>query len=571
MRYPESVNHPRRLIQEVITSLERFGRYDFRSDGYVRIERWNANRALDAYRHTLNAVPGKIEGETPSATMVEEATVEWKAEPADIGMRVRQRHIGVIHPEVRPLVDKWVKAGKPYPSSGGFYHTIPNKSFQKVKDLMDYPELRDAVLNLGIEDKWMLFWDRYLPLRNEVSAQLLSLVQNKVDPEALSRHNAEAGTGLQIRGMRIKRKDISRVAGDLNFLLPYMFAMGIAFAAVQLAKLEPGQIWMIEVYDARIKGAVASRSDIDVTDVAWDGERLTIDGVSATRQAGSDCTGVLANSYTERRLMRSSVTERVLRDYRPRGVEYPFTDRELLLKVWGTDAKPFPNKQYIIGEDFGLTEPIKSPADALFSRGFMRIGNKVVPLMLSGSGWTQAVYGVFHAHFIERAAADDVLLALGDDMNLLTASSNEEMFEPYVKVKSTDPLENTKKVLGMFSVFSQDEDVTGEREAIVGQVPRVIKTLSSATKRGSQWGETLSNLPPSGVLELQQPEATMEAIKRDLPILLPYIQWSGPRRELNAMLQSIWTHIPKETWDILTRNIDELEYRLLPPELDEGS
>lgn len=283
MRYPESVRSPRRMIDLVVESLERFGKFDFKTDGYIRIERWSSRRALDAYRSTLNGIKGRLEGETPSATMVSKAYASWSVEKAEIGVRVRQKHVGIIRPEVRPLVENWIKAGKPSPSSGGFYFSVPNKSYARVADLMKYPDLRDVVINLSLQDPWVLFWERYLPLRHDVSRQMLDLVKTGVDPEALSRHNEKAGTGLAIRGMRLNRADLVKFANDLDFLLPYSYAIGVAFAAVQIAKLKPDEVWMVDIYDARIRGAIASRSDVDVTDITWDGERLTLDALAQTR------------------------------------------------------------------------------------------------------------------------------------------------------------------------------------------------------------------------------------------------------------------------------------------------
>lgn len=262
--------------------------------------------------------------------------------------------------------------------------------------------------------------------------------------------------------------------------------------------------------------------------------------------------------------MGSSVTEKVLREYRKRGVEYPYTSKQLLMEVWGLDAKPFPGKKYVIGNDMGLIDPIKSPADALFSRGFYKIGGKVLPMMLSGSSWTQACYSVFHNAFIQRGAADDLLLALGDDLNLVTSSSTEQIFSPYIKVKGTDPIKNTKKILGQYSAFSTNEDPDGTEPAVVGIVPRVFKTLSSATKKASHWGDTLSNLPQQGKLELEHAPITEQAIQADMQILLPYMGWKGPRKELNSRLRSLWGHIATDIWKVLTRHNDELEYRILP-------
>lgn len=562
MNYPESVAHPRKMLEWIVGSLERFGRYDFRQNGLVRIERWSRARAFDAYRHTLLSLPGKMEGESPSSTMVEGAIVRWNAEQAEVGFRVRQDHVGRVRPKMRDAVSAWVKAGKPFPSSGGFYYTIPNKSYSRVKELSEYPELRDAVINLGIQDEWVSFFETYLPYRHDISRHLLETLVRKVDPAALSRDNEEAGTGLSIRGRRLKRKDLGDYAEDLRFLLPYSYAMGLAFAATQIAELSHDSVWVIDCYDHRIKGAVASRSDMDITDVGWDGERLTISGLAQTRQAGSDSTGVLTNSVSEKRLIGSSVTEYVLRKRKREGVEYPFTDRDTLLKVWATDAKPFPNREYVIGQDFGLSEPVKSPADALFSRGFMKLGTKVVPLMLSGSSWTQAVYSVFHNYFIDKAAVGDKFMALGDDMTLLTMSTKPEIFMPYQKVKSTDPAMNTKKILGLYSAFSQEEDPEGKQQAILAVVPRVLKSISSASKRGSYWGEQLSNLAPSGSMELSPSPEVSETIEADLDVIAPYLFWKGERRDLKPMLEARWKHVNAAAWAVLVKHDPEIVFKL---------
>lgn len=542
--------------------MEKYRRYDFGTDGLVRIESWSTRRALDAYRHTLLAVPGRIEGETPAATMVSDAIVEWNAEPASIGMKVRQRHIGRVHPKVRPTIDKWVQVGKPYPSSGGFYYTVPNKSYERVVGLSEHPELRDSIIRLGIEDEWLRFWETYLPYRHDVSHHLWQSVLTGSDPEALSRHNERASTGIQIRGRRLERADLAGVARELEFLLRYSYAMGIAFAATQIAELPADQVWMITCYDYRIKGALASRSDMDVQDVGWDGERLTINGVAQTRQAGSDATGLLSNSHSERRLTGSSVTEYVIRKFKHPRVEYPFSNKDLLLQVWATDAKPFPGLPYVIGQDLGLDEPVKSGADGLFSRAFLKLGTKILPCMLSGSSWTQAVYSVFHNYFIEKAGPNDKFMAQGDDMNLWTLDAKPEIFDPYTKVKSTDAATNMKKILGLYTAMSIAPDPERKAEATIGIVPRVIKSLSSATKRGGAWGETLSDLSTSGNLHIVVPDVIAEAVREDIDVLLPYLMWSGKRMDLLPMLNARWRNIAPATWEVLMRHDPELQYRL---------
>uniref|UniRef100_A0A2V0RAA3 Uncharacterized protein n=1 Tax=viral metagenome TaxID=1070528 RepID=A0A2V0RAA3_9ZZZZ len=149
-------------------------------------------------------------------------------------------------------------------------------------------------------------------------------------------------------------------------------------------------------------------------------------------------------------------------------------------------------------------------------------------------------------------------------MNLITSQTTDEIFYPYQKVKSTDPEQNTKKILGQFTAFSIQPDPEGQAEATIGIVPRVLTTVSSATKRSSTWGEQLSDLSPQGALELMQPSATENAIREDIHVLLPYLQWSGKRRELDKRLQSLWSYITPEDWKILTRYNEELEYRMNP-------
>jgi hypothetical protein len=559
------------MIQLVASNLSRFGKHTFGfSEALIRIERWPINRALEQYKKTLLSVPARTEAEPPSATMIRRATISWSEEDAEIGKKIRQKHLGEVHPEMRDTVDRWFDAGKPFPSSGGIYHTIPNKSYEKVKNLAQYPELRDAVINLRLEDEWLRFWDIYLPRRYDVSRMMLQQLLSGADPEVFERNNLEAGTGLYIRGRRLKRKDLKDVGSELEFLLKYSFYMGIAFAAVQIAELPPDKCFVVVVKDPRIKGAIAARSDMEVLDAQWDGELLSIEGIAQTRQAGSDSSGVLSNSYTERKLMQQSVTEQVHREYKGDRVEYPFTAKDKLLQVWGLDAKPFPGRQYVIGQDMGLMEPIKAPADALFSRAFLAIGSKVVAMMLSGSGWTQAVYAVFHNYFASLLDPGDYMMCLGDDMNAVTATATEERFDPYRKVKSTNPEQNTKKILGMYSAFSPSYDPSEQQPATLGVVPRVLKTISSATKRASRWQDLLSDLKPTGTMEIEQDEATLNLIRDDLPIIRPYMLWHGKRAELMSYLRSRWAHIPSVTWNVLRRHMDEIEHRIHPhDELEE--
>jgi hypothetical protein len=66
--------------------------------------------------------------------------------------------------------------------------------------------------------------------------------------------------------------------------------------------------------------------------------------------------------------MGASVTEKVIREYKHERTDYPFTNRLALLRAWDTDAKPFKDKPYIIGEDFGTRRP-EQFADSVGSSG----------------------------------------------------------------------------------------------------------------------------------------------------------------------------------------------------------
>lgn len=545
----------REQIREVQRKIERFGKYRFAETG-IEVTREKTTYLLESYTQTLARMHLTMEGEPPSGVTARECEISWEARPhpSGAGVTVRQVHTAWVRPEMRDLVSTWKAAGFPFPTGGGVYGTVPNKSLERVKDLAKFPELRDPIGQLGEEDLWIAFWDHYLRARDVMSRTLLDSLRSRADPEALSRHNEEAGMGLSIRGSRLKRKDTPLYANDLGFLIQYQWDMGIANAAIQLAALDSEHVFLITVYDPRIKGSVASRSDMDVKDVQWNGEHLTITGEAGTRQVGSDGTGALSNSYSEKRLGRQSVTEEVLRALRPSNVFYPFIDREKLLDVWATPVSR-ETTPFLIGEDLGLVEPVKSGADGLFSRGFIKIGGKVLPLMLSGSGWTQAVYIYFHAVFAKRLRNQGYLLCLGDDVNLVSLGPTEEIFHPYIKVKSTKPETGDKKVLGWWVRTTKDQ-------AIFATIPRVIKTLSSASKRGGYWGERLSRLAPTGKLALRLEDHTEEEIKKSLPDLMPYYYWAGKPDELRAHLSTLWSSLSPARLAQLIANKEELAYAL---------
>jgi hypothetical protein len=506
---------------------------------------------MNDYQRTLSEIKLRIELEPLSSLMTPKATISWDSIPQEIGVKVRQTHQGPIRPEMKESVDTWFRSGHPFPSGGGVYGTVPNKSFDRVKKLVEIPELRDAVRILKDLDNWLLFWDRYITLRHEASCVLLDALKT-TDPEALSRGNEEAGLGIEIRGTRLQRKDTHRFRNDLDFLLDYQWDRAVAFAATQMAELPTGEVFLVSVDDPRIKGTIASRSDVDVQEVAWNGDLLTIVCEAGTRQVGGDGTGALSNSKTERKLSGTSVTERVLKELKPSNVFYPNLHRDKLLEAWATGVDPS-TPPYLIGEDIGLVEPLKAGADNLFCRTFVRIGRKVLPEQLSGEGWTQAVYWYFHQVFARRTKG--WMLGMGDDLNLVTATDTEEIFHPYVKVKSSKPSTGDKKVLGWWVRTTKDQ-------AIFAVVPRLVKTLSSASKRSTEWEEKLSGQGAKGTIELQVPEGVENQVKEMVNLIKPFLFWKGKRDELKTMLQGLWTTVPGPTLDALRSLKDDIDYRL---------
>lgn len=539
----------RRQIEEVVSSLESYGMFTFR-DTLIRVERVRVNRALELYRRTLESVASRTELEPLASTWCEKAQVSWTSHPADIGYKVRQRHIARIRPQTAHAVEAWAKAGFPFAGGGGVYNTVPNKSYERVVALAKHPELRDAVLHYGDLEGWYTFWDTYLNLRHQASVYLLDALKNR-DPEALSRGNESAGLGLKIRGHLPTRGETHQYRRDLDFLINYQWDRCIAFAASQIAKLDAEDVYLIQVEDPTIRGSIASRSDVDVKDVSWDGSQLIIDAEAGTRQVGGDGTGILSNSKSEKKYFGASVTEQVLRTLALPNVSYPNTNREMLLEAWATGVNP-KTPPYIIGEDIGLTGLLKAGADNLFSRAFLQIGRRVLPEMLSGSSYTQAVYWYFHKQFSQRVRGR--LMCMGDDVNLITTEDTEEVFQPYTKVKSTKPETNDKKVLGWWVR-------TAPGRTTFAVVPRIVKSLSSAAKRSGEWEKLLSGQGPTGSLELALPERINNEMQLGLQDIMPYMFWSGEPREFLPMLHELWSGNDSSFWEKLAKLKDDVEHR----------
>lgn len=523
-------------------------------EAFVTVRKEKTSRLLQRYKDTLMQMKPRFEGEPVSGLFAAEAEVVWRAEKAPIGFTVVQEHRGVIRKEMRKAVDEWVKAHKPFPTSGGFYCTVPNKSFDRIVSISKQPEIREFISQLGMEEEWLDFWDIWLEERAQTSRQMLELLKSGQDKEVFSRQNELAGTGLRLRGQTIKREDLANHANSLDFLVPYAREMGRIFAAIQLAQIDPDESVLIDVNDSRVRGAMASRSDAEVLSVNWNGEVLQLEVRTKSRQVGSDATGVLSNSASERKYQGQSVTEKVLRQFKSDKVIYPFEGFDNLIKLWALPSKPN-ESGYVIGEDLGMEIP-KIGADNLFCKGFAALGGRYMPLMFSGSVWTQAVYAPFHKSFARKTKPGESLVCLGDDINYITNQPLNEavkIFDIYKKIKSTNPDTNTKKVLGYYT--------SHEGKFRFGIVPRVIKTISSASKRGGYWEERLSDLAPDGRLQLQISPEVEESIRLALPIVKDLTYLEGKPEDALRLLQDHWGTVSKDTLATLALFQEAVEER----------
>jgi hypothetical protein len=527
----------------------RFREYTF-DDSLLTLKITKADYAFNRYKELLarKATKVTIEGEPLSAVFTTRGTVKWTTIQEEIGVKVRQQHVGVIRDELKPVVQTWMDQGHPFASGGGIHGSVPTKSLSRVEHLQQFPEYRNIIQRWGVEELALEWADLVIPARIELSKQLLDRMHT--DPDALARGNENAGMGIIVQGRRLKRGDTIGMNPKLfEFLIPHMRNMAIAFLVKQLAPIEPDEVIIAIVGDTNIRGAMAYRSDFDAKDIKFDGDRLMIDGIAGTRQVGTDASGALANARTERQILGKSFAQVMLEQFAPLNVKYPFDDHgRYLIDAWQLPPQAPDGQSIVIGEDLGLdieAGRLKAGADNLFISGYTQLASGIIaPDMLSGTWWTDKIYWIFHKAVSMRAGpALETSLNLGDDMNLKTLAENAdtviEVLEPYVKIKSTRPATGDTKILGWWTRFLKDGKV------IHSIVPRVIKTISSASKLGSYWSEKLSDLGTGGQMDLEISEEANLAVTEDMQYILPLYFFEGTRQEYAAYLNDLGPNLPE--------------------------
>lgn len=532
----------RNKLLSVISNLEKFRQWRERDYGLFHITEESATNVLESYKKTILGVKERYTIEPVSALWIQtgksKVHLEWQSYSEKIGKKVKTLVSGQVRPTFRPLVSKWENAGYPYPSTGSVFCSIPNKSFERIETLAKYPDFLMPILNYKMEELWIDFWTDAIQIRFDATTQMLEM--KKTDPEIFSKANKAAGTGTILRGIRTNREMLDRLdPKELEFLKFHQAGSAIMFAATQIVRPAPGKVWVINYLDPRIVGAVAARSDADPDEIRFDGETLTMTILAKTRQVGTDASGVLANAISEKKVFGRSVSEeiwrRAIEKYGASEQKPPFFGLNNLFRLWSTPTTG--NEMVIIGEDFGLDEPIKAGADNLFSSTFIRMGNKVLPHLLSGTWYTTLTYvpiQINRGRKIRELGGE--MFSLGDDMTTVVEakakSAAEAVFYPYLKVKSTKG--NNSKILGFWTYR------LGNRY-LIAQVPRVLKTMSSASQFATEWTNALpKDVGSNGNLEIEIPPSIELAVKTSLPAVRHLVYFEGTREQLPQKMSQAW-------------------------------
>lgn len=533
-----SVQHK---LQMMIEILEKDRSFSERESGFFDIDEVSTQYALGQYKKTLEEIRPRTVIEPPSALWIDgkyPVDLTWETTVADIGFRVKTVAKGRIRNEFIEYAKEYVKLGAPYFSTGAVYCTVPNKSYARIETLSNNEQFLFPVLNLGFKEEWIRFWGTAIETRRAHTEEMLAL--KKSMPDIFSLGNPTAGTGAIIRGLKRSREMLDPLeAGELKFLMLHQEGSALCFAATAAVRARPGKKWLIRYLNPSITLAMASRSDPEVDSVSIEEDLLTSVVVSQTRQVGGDGSGALSNSDGEKKAFGRSCLETIWREalINADAVEQrpPFLGMTGLFEMWAT---PTEGKDFIvIGEDFGMAEPIKAGADQLFSGAFIKLGARVMPHMLSGTWYTSLAYVPFHLYFGQKIKKlGGTMVCLGDDMNIrIKAEYREEVnkiLTPYIKIKSTKPKD--KKILGFWA------HEFGVNDMLVGQTPRIQKSVSSASAIESEWKKVIPEPGPNGSVQIKTPEAIERAVIEGLPVVKGLTYFRGDPTSLVSTMDAKW-------------------------------
>lgn len=532
-------------LDKIITNLETRRVHYEREYGLYRIEEVSSSFALTEYERTLREKEayGARNIEPLSSlwcdTEHEPAFIEWTSTKQNIGETIQVKATCAIRPELSHVAEAWKRTGFKLGGSGGVFLNVPNKSFNKIKILAEHPEYLEVMSNLNALDLWKAWWPMAISMRSSYSRSMLEL--KAFHPDIFSEGNKEAGCGILMHGRKIKRKDLDEMSpSELEWLLDIQAGSALMFAAAVYVKCTPGKKWLVTCQEPKVTGAIGARSDCDIIEASYSGGILTTISDVTCRQIVTDGGGVLSNGFTEKKYFGKSVAAMIW-DATIAGVpglHSPGSDFSLLIDYWNTPT-PVTGKKgelVLITNDFGISDPIKSGADQLYSKVFLRIGNKVVCELTSGKWATAIQYLVYQKAFMRnsRGLIHDAI-GIGDDFNCRTMFETYDAtintMQPYTKLKGTQGA--VSKMLGYIT------NRMGDTNEIFSN-PRVQKTEASASQISGFWAELPERLPPRGSIEMRIPPEIEIAVRNAIPIVKELMHFKGDRKQLPLVMRSKW-------------------------------
>jgi hypothetical protein len=486
--------------------------------------------------------------ERPSAffatTKDEPVQVRYHTEkkPGRPGITVRGTATGIIRPELREMASIYHHFGCPFMSTGFVYGSVPTKSDARVEKLgIEGYMYKHVPVRKNFTDEWREFWEMCTFERIVHSVAMLQAYET--DKTIFSRGIENSGTGYMIRGLRIKRKDLETMnirKEDLQHILGIMAGTAIAYAVSQATLPGPQYVWMIEINEPSLYGALGARSDADAENVLFDKSsgRMTYDVTAGTRQIfGSG--PLLVNAKSEKSLFGASVTsiiwKKAIKMWNLEEEMFPpIFSRDKLMEYWTShtiDTATHDDDMVLIGQDYGMVEPLKAGADTLSSGAFLKIRNRIIPHLASGDWFTTLSYVPIHYLFAKafrKAKIPFDAVPLGDDFNCRVPKKYYEsaiaLFKPYDKFKSIKS--NISKILGMLTIRT-------EIKWHLLQTPRLMKTVTSASTIDGFWDSLNDlNLKSEGIIDFYIPAEVEEAVQAALPTMLELGYMSGTQTEL---------------------------------------
>jgi len=551
----------RKEIERVVYALDKRGIARLTT---VKLHRVKRDKCMSLYYQTLVNVKGECIGEPISKQSTEMGSCTYKPEKyftsdgKPLGYEIVQTQTARIRDEMMRNVEKHCQVDWKFFTSGGVYYTIPNKSYDKILQLQRNPEYL----------AWLDHFNghkRFLDIISFAIAEKLNsglyLIERytKGERPIFSYSRPEASLGIKVFGSFINRERLDQLRvpeSKLKGMLQYSHDMAVAFAASQMVDVDTETAVMIDVLYPSAKLVVASRSDFDAESISLVGDLLTVEGKTKTRQAGT--TG--ESWYSVAALMekyRGISPNNSIRNKFTEGTSiYTPQNRENLFEFFSLPPYTVRSKGLVfIGEDIGMVEPIKAPADGLFSNSFVKIGRRVLPEMLSGIQLTDLIYLVMWLLLRDRIRELGVharYQAQGDDFSIETEAKNVERvvregLQPYDKLKSQEG--NTTKIAGFLNIFEGDVNSDEDVKITSMETTRVFtsRTTAGSVKAKTDDGLDLTNLPDSGSFTTSIPPEQVKELREQIKIVhkYKYVESTG-RKAHQEHFKQLFRHFQEE-------------------------